>query len=276
MEMDETPAPAKAAPLVIRTLDVGGRRLRVGTRLGESGVPLLIFNGIGANFELLEPLTTALAGIGIVVFDVPGVGGSPAPKMPYRLWWLARLADRLLTALGHNGQVDVLGISWGGGLAQQFALQYPRRCRRLVLAATSAGALMLPGRFGVLSKMIDPRRYRDPAFLQRHGAQLYGGAFRTRPQLLIRHGSHIRVPHGRGYLYQLLAMLGWTSLPWLRLLRQPTLVMAGSDDPIVPLVNARVLATLIRHAQLHVIDDGHLFLITGASEHAVTIRRFLA
>ena len=162
------PAAAKAAPLVIRTLDVGGRRLRVGTRLGESGVPLLIFNGIGANLELVEPLTTALAGIGIVVFDVPGVGGSPAPQVPYRLWWLARLADRLLTVLGHNGQVDVLGISWGGGLAQQFALQYPRRCRRLVLAATGAGALMLPGRFGVLSKMIDPRRYRDPAYLRRH------------------------------------------------------------------------------------------------------------
>jgi poly(3-hydroxyalkanoate) depolymerase len=268
-------SPSSATPTRLVDLDVEGQRVRVGTRPGRGGVPLLLFNGIGANLELLEPLLAALDGIETIVFDVPGVGGSPAPRWPYRLRQLARLATRVLARLGHDGAVDVLGVSWGGALAQQFAFQYPRRCRRLVLAATSAGSLMVPGRLSVIAGMANPRRYRDPAHLRDKGPALYGGALRTRPDLLQRHGRHVRVPHGRGYLYQLLATLGWTSLPWLPLLRQPTLVMAGTDDPIIPLVNARLLARLIRRARLHVVDDGHLFLVTGAAEHAATIRAFL-
>jgi pimeloyl-ACP methyl ester carboxylesterase len=56
---------------------------------------------------------------------------------------LARLAAEMLGELGYD-RFDAFGISWGGGLAQLLALQYPRRCRRLVLAATSTGSLMIP------------------------------------------------------------------------------------------------------------------------------------
>ena len=80
---------------------------------------------------------------------------------PRRFSGLARLANKLLDRLGYQ-QVDVIGVSWGGALAQQFARQYPQRCRRLVLAATSPGAVMVPGRPSVLSKMITPRRYLSP------------------------------------------------------------------------------------------------------------------
>jgi pimeloyl-ACP methyl ester carboxylesterase len=53
-----------------------------------------------------------------------------------------------------------------------------------------------------------------------------------------------------------------TSLPWLRTLRQPTLVLAGDDDPIVPLVNARILAVCIPNARLRIVrGGGHLFLL---------------
>lgn len=268
--------PFVQTPTGIRTVQVGDQSLRVGVRHGDSaGPPLLIFNGIGANLELLEPFTRELGDIETIVFDVPGVGGSPAPVLPYRLWQMARLAGRLLTQLGYTGPVDVLGVSWGGALAQQFALQNPQRCRRLVLAATSPGVLMVPGRWSVLKNMVSPRRYTDPDFLGRVGADLYGGAFRRKPELLHRHGEHLRSPGGRGYLYQLLAGWGWSSLAWLPLLPQPTLVMAGSDDPIIPAVNARLMARLIRRAQLHLIDDGHLFLITRAPEAAQTVRTFL-
>src|SRR5258706_15811626 len=113
-----------------RTIDVHGQLLKVGVRRGK-GVPLLIFNGIGANMELLEPLTRALQGIETIVFDLPGTGGSAVRKSPYRLSGLARLAEGLLQKLGYGAPVDVLGISWGGALAQQFAHGYPQRCRRL-------------------------------------------------------------------------------------------------------------------------------------------------
>ncbi len=273
----ESSVDGSARTTEIREITVDGKSVRVGLRRGQAGArpPLLIFNGIGANLELLEPFTEALGDIDTVVFDVPGVGGSPAPRLPYRFWQLARMADHLMMALGHDGPIDVLGVSWGGALAQQFACQYPRRCRRLVLAATSPGVLMVPGKLSVLRKMISPRRYSDPEFLGRVGPDLYGGALRRRPELLREHGRHLRAPGGRGYVYQLLAGWGWSSLFALPLLRQPTLVMAGSDDPIIPLANAKLLTSLIRGSRLHVVDDGHLFLISRARDVAPVVSEFL-
>ena len=263
--------------LEIETLDVAGQHLRVGRRMGKNGItPLLLFNGVGANLELVGPFVAKLEdSIPAVIFDVPGVGGSPAPHLPYRLSGIARLGDRLMSQLGYEGAIDVLGVSWGGAAAQQFAHSFPKRCRRLVLAATSPGAIMVPGKPGALAKLASPRRYTDPDFLRKVGAELYGGVYRKHPELLHHHAKHIKPPGGLGYAYQLLAGAGWTSLPWLHRLRQPTLILHGSDDPIVPLTNAKILASLIPESTLRVIDDGHLFLVTRAAEVAPIIARFL-
>ena len=265
------------ATMEIRTVDVDEQQLRVGIRRGPaSRPPLLVFNGIGANLELVEPFVEALNDVEVVVFDVPGVGGSPAPLLPYRFTTLASLADKLMTRLGYGAQIDVLGVSWGGALAQQFAHQFGERCRRLVLASTSPGAIMVPGRLSVLLKLASPRRYADPEYLEKIGGEIYGGAYRRDAGLLHEHSRHIRSPRGRGYLYQLFAAWGWTSLPWLGSLRQPTLVMHGNDDPIVPLINAKILAARIPRAKLYVIDDGHLFLVARAEEVAPVVKGFLA
>jgi len=268
--------PESVTTLQIQTVDLDGQVLRVAIRHGsDAAPPLLIFNGIGANLELVEPFVAALEGVGVIIFDIPGVGGSPAPVVPYRFSTLSVLTDKLLSRLGYDGPVDVLGVSWGGALAQQFAHLYPGRCRRLILAATSPGVVMVPARLSVLSKLVGPRRYTDPAYLQQVGAEIYGGAYRRDPALLKEHSRHIQAPRGRGYLYQLLAAAGWSSLPWLGGLRQRTLVMHGNDDPIVPLTNAKILAARIRNATLYVIDDGHLFLITRAKDVAPVVQRFL-
>jgi poly(3-hydroxyoctanoate) depolymerase len=253
---------------------IGGQTLRVGIRSGDPRHPLLVFNGIGASIELVVPFLEALEGPELVVFDVPGVGGSPAPILPYRPFTLARLSARLLDRLGHR-QVDVLGVSWGGVLAQQFAFQQAKRCRRLVLAATSPGHLMVPGKLSALIRMASPRRYKDADYLMRVAGNIYGGAIRTRPDLVRSHLRHIRWASDYGYYLQLAATLGWSSLPWLPFLTQPTLVMAGTDDPIVPPVNGRILAKLIPSARLVTIDDGHLFLLTSASASAKEVATFL-
>jgi poly(3-hydroxyalkanoate) depolymerase len=258
-----------------KTVEVDGQRLRVGVRHG-SGPPLLLFNGIGANLELLEPVTQSLEGLETIVFDVPGVGGSVRRCTPYRLRGLARLAERMLTQLGYHGPVDVLGVSWGGAAAQQFARSYPARCRRLVLAATTPGVLMVPGSPFVLGKMLNPRRYRDGGYLERIAPALYGGEVRRNPGLIRAHNAKLIPPHWLGYLHQQLALWGWSSLPWLRLLRQPTLVLAGNDDPLVPLINARILAKLIPRARLEVFNDGHLFLMSSPHKAAPVIREFLS
>ncbi len=149
-----------------RIITVKGQRLRVAIRPGDgTRTPLLLMNGIGINLEALQPFVDALdPAIEVIRFDVPGTGSSPAPLIPQRFSAHARLVTKMLDQLGYQ-QVDVLGVSWGGGLAQQFAFQYPDRCRRLILVSTGTGALMVPGHPSVLAKMITPRRYQDPSYM---------------------------------------------------------------------------------------------------------------
>jgi poly(3-hydroxyalkanoate) depolymerase len=258
-------------------LTVGRRVLRVATRDGDPGrPPLLLCNGIGGRLELFQPFVDALdPRRGVIRFDMPGIGGSPAPVVPYHLAGLAPLLAGLLDGLG-VARADVLGISWGGGLAQQFALSRPDRVHRLVLVATGPGALMVPGHPRTLLRMLTPRRHRDPGHAARIAAELYGGSLREDPALA-RELLHAPARPGpaRGYYYQLLSGLGWTSLPRLRKLRPPTLILAGDDDPIIPLVNARIMDRLIPHSQLHVYHGGHLELGVGAGRLAPVVEAFL-
>jgi poly(3-hydroxyalkanoate) depolymerase len=149
-------------------------------------------------------------------------------------------------------------------------------CRKLVLAATSPGAIMVPGSPRVLWKMATPRRYVDKGFMRTVAPEIYGGAFRQNPNLIEAHAGAMAGASGRGYLYQVMAMTGWTSLPWLWTLKQPALILAGTDDPIIPLINARVMARLMPNARLQILDDGHLFLVTRPVESAAIIEKFLA
>jgi poly(3-hydroxyalkanoate) depolymerase len=188
---------------------------------------------------------------------------------------LAFFLVRLMSRLGYD-EFDVLGISWGGGLAQQVAFQHPRRCRRLVLVSTATGSLMIPANPLVLLKMVTPRRYRDPQYATSIAAQLYGGRLRAEPDLArtLLH-EHSRVGTRSGYLLQLVAGAGWTSLPLLPFVRKPALILAGTDDPIIPLVNARIMRRLLPDATLHTYDDGHLGLVTQADELGPVVNDFL-
>lgn len=267
----------KDAHLAISMVDIRGQRLRVGVRSGDTArPPLLVFNGLGANIELTEPFLDALPGPTVILFDVPGVGGSPPTVFPYRPWYIAWLAARLLDHFGHQ-RADVLGISWGGGMAQQFAFQFAARTRRLVLAATSAGQTMVPGKPSVMWKMLSPSRYLNRDYLHDVAPEIYGGAFRRDTARLVhKHLRHLQWSNEWGYMLQLLAIWGWSSLPWLHTLRSPTLIMAGHDDPIVPLINATILKLLIPDARLEILDCGHLFLVTRPEESGAIIGRFLA
>ena len=273
-------APGGASSAIeIRDIEVRGQILRTAITHGPDaenggGPPLLMFNGIGANLELGFPFLHELKGRSAILFDAPGAGGSPRPRRPYRASTLARWARGVLDALEVE-QADVSGVSWGGGMAQQFAFQHPSRCRRLILAATSAGAMMVPGKLSVISTLSSNKRYAEPGYMRSIAGEIYGGAFRTDPTLINRHAAGMKPQSPAGYRLQLLAMLGWTSAPWLWSLRQPTLIMAGVDDPLIPVANARFLAAMIPRAELTLIDDGHLFLVTDPVGSARLIEEFL-
>lgn len=259
----------------IRNLVIEGREIRAArwSREQERGTPprpLLFFNGIGANIEIIAPFARRLRR-DFVTFDMPGVGGSPDNILPYRPWLMARVANGVLDAFGY-GEADVMGVSWGGGMAQQYALQYPCRARRLVLVATSAGMVMIPGKWSAISKMIDPRRYADPDFMRTHFNTLYGGKDLDSDDHVVR----IKPPSRLGYFYQLLAMAGWTSAPLLPLLSAETLVLVGDKDPIVRPINGRILKALIPASRIVTVKDGgHLFLMSHADEVVPMIEDFL-
>ena len=265
-----------SAPLQARTAIIGTQTLRY----LDAGVPgaartLLLFNGIGASIETAVRFIDGFEHTRVIAFDAPGVGDSPAPRLPYRLHQFVRLAARLLDQLG-IAAVDVFGVSWGGAAAQEFAIRYPKRCRTLTLAATCAGFVMVPGAPRVLSKLLSPKRYLDPAYLMEVGGELYGGILRLERDLLHVHASALRGPSPRGYLYQLLALWGWTSWHRLHRVRAPTLVLMGSDDPIVPPINGRIVAARLKRATVETVDCGHLFVLTRPAETARRVERFMA
>lgn len=262
-------------PFAIEMLHVDGQLIRVGRQAGKpGGVPLLLFNGIGGNIELLGPIAQWMPAREVITFDIPGVGHSPMPARPYRLPGIARLAAGVLDHYGH-GTCDVLGVSWGGAAAQQFARSQSARCRRLILCATATGMFMVPARPSVLMKMATPRRYMSKSYARAISGDIYGGDYRRDPGLAAQHFKHIKWQSRLGYYLQIAAATGWTSLPWLHRLRQPTLVMAGDDDPLIPLINARLLHRLIPRSELKVFDCGHLFLMTRPEESAAAIAEFL-
>jgi poly(3-hydroxyalkanoate) depolymerase len=262
---------------VTRTLTINGQTIRTAVRAGKPHLtPLLVCNGIGASLELVLPFAKALdPDQGVIAFDVPGVGGSSTPWLPYSFSSLAKLVTRMLDYLD-VGQVNVIGLSWGGFLAQTFAHEYPGRCKKLILAATSAGLVSVMPSLKVLSLMASPRRYTDPTHGAKIAPDIYGGEFRRNPELAAAHAEKMQSTGGLGYYYQMAAVYLWTSIHWLYTLKQPTLVLAGSDDPIIPLVNMQTLANFIPNARLHVVNDGHLFLLTQREILAPLIMSFLS
>ena len=253
---------------------VDGRTLRVAVWRASKAttkLPILFFNGISANIEAMAPMAELLDDRDFITFDMPGIGGSPDPVVPYNAILMSRIAALLLDRFDMP-RVDVMGVSWGGAMAQQFALQNTARTNKLILVATSAGMLMVPGKPASLVKMADPRRYIDPEFMAKHFKTLYGGMVGNKSE----HIGRITPPSKTGYFYQLMAMIGWTSAPFLPFMKTETLIMMGDDDQIVPLANGKFLNFLIPNSELFVVKNGgHLFLLSHVEESIAKIGAFL-
>ncbi|MDP9496330.1 MAG: alpha/beta hydrolase [Actinomycetota bacterium] len=256
-----------------RTVHLGRVPLRVAT-VGD-GPPLLLLNGIGANIEMWQPLAAELPGRRLVMVDMPGTGGSPPLRYGGGMAKYALLVVRLLDRLGLE-QVDVLGYSWGGALAQQVAHQAPSRVRSLVLGATVPGLGGRPPAPWVAALMATPARYHSRAYLRYIAPIVFGSSPHRAADSL--HGSARlrRPPSGRGYAQQLYAISHWSSLPFLRQLPHRTLVLAGRRDPLVPHRNAEILARTIPNARLHVVRGGHLFLLDHPREACAVAQAFLS
>ena len=245
---------------------------------GEAGVPpLLLVTGIGANLGMWEPFATRLTGRELIAFDAPGTGRSARTRLPMHMRGLAQHVRRLLDVLGVE-QADALGYSFGGWLVQELARRAPELLRRLVLCATAPGIGGVPPSPLAAFLLATPGRYYHPAIFRMVAPRIAGGRT-ARDPIALRAQEQARLaqpPSPIGYAYQLLASAGWSSLPWLHLLPHRTLVVAGDDDPAIPLTNARLMVRRMPHARLHVVPGGgHLFLIDEPEAPTEAIQAFL-
>lgn len=205
------------------------------------GRPLFLVPGIGCSADMWEPFIHYFPNRHIVSFDAPGAGRSSVPLYPVSVPALAALAAAVLDSRRVDC-TDVLGFSYGGAIAQQLAYDYPERVSRLVLAATNCGLGSYWSSPGALAVMPTPLRF---------------------------YGSY-------GYAMQLLGSYGWSSWSFLPHIRHETLVVCGDDDPLVPLVNARMLADRIPRATLEVVERaGHLVLWDEPERVAPQIGQFV-
>jgi pimeloyl-ACP methyl ester carboxylesterase len=259
----------------MRWVDVRGTLVRV--CVDGTGPPLLMMAGIGANIEMWRPLTPLLAGRRLIMFDAPGAGATPPMPRPVRMRHLAALVAGLLDRIGIE-RTDVLGYSFGGALAQQFARDHPDRVRRLVLAGT------LPGVGGVQNparpmQVLRAAKTRDPVQRQVKISRLLGGRSGRDPAVLAVYERHRleNPPSYEGYKAQLRTISGWSSIRWLHTLRMPTLALGAADDPMAPPANTRIFARLMPDCRWYVVPGaGHLFLLDQPEEVAGVIGAFLA
>ena len=241
------------------------------------GDPLLLVPGLGNNIGMWVPFMEQFQDRRIIRLDAPGTGLSSTPAWPVNLPSLAELLVAVLDEC-EAPSADVIVFSYGGAVAQQLAFDHPTRVRRLVLAATNCGIGAMPGWLPAVTGLATPIRYYSPSFFDRTAAATFGGVT-ARDESVRQRMSNARRSHppaADGYALQLLGIFGWSSWHFLPYIPHETLVIAGDDDPLVPVENARVLAQRIPNATLEIVEGaGHLFLWDDAENLGRRIGRFL-
>jgi pimeloyl-ACP methyl ester carboxylesterase len=218
---------------------------------------LLLFNGIGIRLEAMAPFAAAFERTRVVTFDVPGIGGSRHARWPFGPRDVADWGAAVLDRLGLR-TADVCGVSWGGAAAQEFALRHAARCRTLTLAAVGGSLSALP----------------LPATWLRGGP--WAGLMRAANELQSMHMQAINGIGSIGSLHQWLAAFGWTSWHVLHRIKQPTLVLVGDDDAMVPVEVGSALAAALPKGTVERVAGGHAFVLTRSHEAAAKVERFIA
>jgi 3-oxoadipate enol-lactonase len=243
-----------------------------------TGDPLLLIMGLGSASDMWYRLLPQLAEhYRTIFFDNRGVGRSTPHPGPYSIAAMAADAAAVMDA-ARVESAHVLGFSMGGFIAQEFALRYGERVRRLILAATACGgAEVVMAAPEVLEALAAKGvKTREEGFWM---TAPYNYSAST-PRHLIEEDLEVtlRSPLKReSYQAQLLAIMTWHgSHERLRSLSKQTLVIHGDSDQLIPTENGRVLARVIPGAELHLIPGaGHRWMTDKLDEASRVILTFL-
>jgi 3-oxoadipate enol-lactonase len=237
-----------------------------------SGEPLLLIMGLSyPSYMWHRSRPVFRKSYRTIAFDNRGVGQSDVPPGVYSIALMASDAAAVLDAAGIES-AHVFGASMGGMIAQEFALQYPRRVRSLVLGSTAAGG---PHAVQAQPEALEALLRRDVTPEQSKEAIIPFIYDPATPRERIDEDMVIRMkwyPTPEGYMGQLQGIFGWEASSRLAQITAPTLVIHGESDRLVPPANAGLIAERIPGAKLVLIRHAsHIFTTDqpAAAHHAI-------
>ena len=241
-----------------------------------SGAPLLLIMGLGWSSHAWYRTRPILnQRYRTIAFDNRGVGQSDVPPGPYSIPQMASDAAAVLGAAKVNA-AHIFGVSMGGMIAQEFALQYPQKVRSLILGCTAAGGPEAVRAEPAVLQVLMTRSPSPDKFAKAIGPFIYD---RGTPPKLIEEDTEVRrkwYPTADAYSAQLQAILAWESYSRIAQITQPTLVLHGENDKLVPPENGKLIAARISGAKLVLIANAsHIFLTDQTAAAHTAILDFL-
>ncbi len=235
-----------------------------------SGPPLLLIMGLGYTLDMWNRALPALAErYRTIVFDNRGVGRSDVPPGPYSVQAMAADARAVMDAAGID-KAHVFGVSMGGMIAQEFALQYRERVKSLILGCTACGGpKAVPAAPGVFATLMARATMTPEEAIRAMIPFIYDEATpreRIEEDLEIRRRTLASV---EGYTAQVQAILGWQSYNRLSQITAPTLVIHGESDKLVPPENGKVIAEMIPGAKLVLLPKASHIFVTDQTEASI-------
>jgi 3-oxoadipate enol-lactonase len=243
-----------------------------------TGEPLLLIMGLGYSHEMWHRTRPEMAAhYRTILFDNRGVGKSGVPQGAYSIAQMAADAATVLDAAGVQ-KAHVFGVSMGGMIAQEFALNYPERVNRLILGCTACG-----GRDGVAAAqpVLDILLARAGMTAEEGAAAIVPYIYdsstprdRVEEDLVIRRRTF---PDAAGYMGQLQAIFAWTARDRLANIQAPTLIIHGETDELVPPRNGQILAENIPGSKLLMLPRAsHIFVTDQPEKSHNAVLEFLA
>ncbi len=237
------------------------------------GEPLLLIMGLGYPSDMWFRTRPILAArYRTIALDNRGCGRSDVPPGPYSMSVMASDAAAVLDAAGVES-THLYGVSMGGMIAQEFALEYPKRVRSLILGCTSPGG----------PQAVRAERAATDLLMARSGMTIEQASDAILPFIYDASTSRERLeedlvvrkkwlPRAEAYLAQLHGILSWEAYSRLSQITAPTLVIHGTCDRLVPPGNGELIAARIPGSQLVMLPNAsHIFSTdqSEASQHAV-------
>jgi 3-oxoadipate enol-lactonase len=253
-----------------------------GTRIyweeSGAGEPLLLIMGLGYPHDMWHRTRPVVsAHYRTILFDNRGVGRSDLPAGPYSIAQMAADGAAVLNAAGVE-KAHVFGVSMGGMIAQEFALNYPERVNRLVLGCTNCGGKQsIPATQKVLDVLMARAKMTADEGAKAMVPYIYDDSTprdRVEEDLAIRRRCY---PQAAGYMAQVHGIFAWNSFDRLSQIAAPTLIIHGETDQLIPAENGPILAGAIAGSKLVMLPKAsHIFATDQPEETHREILSFLS